>query len=145
MTDETPAFAGAAAGALIPVAGAVGAVRQKAEVGGLRLDLESANALLRQLGLLRQRVAGLVEDSAALDTPLRFGDNWIGRIMSERLRTVAVDRQHGVGPVLDAFATVLNDLEYTIRAAAGLYYTTDQESAIKFQQAVEGFGLEVRR
>jgi hypothetical protein len=134
-----------AAGALIPVAGAVGAVRQKAGVGGLRLDVESANALLRQLGLLRQRVAALVEGSAELDTPLRFGDNWIGRIMSERLRTVAVDRHSGIGPVLAAFARVLDDLEYTIRAAAGLYHTTDQESADKLRRAVESFGLEVWR
>src|SRR5690348_5846621 len=143
MADE--AFPDAAAGALIPVAGAVGAVRHKAEVGGLRLDVESAHALLRQIGLLRQRAAGLVEDSAALDTPPRFGDNGVGRIMAERLRAVAVDRHGGVSPVLAAFGKVLADLEYTIRAAGGLYYTTEQESANTFRRAVEGIGLEVER
>jgi hypothetical protein len=146
MTNESFAgFAAPAAGALAPVAGEVAQVRRKAEVGGLRLSVDAANALLRQLAALKRRAAGLVADSADLNTPLRFGDNWVGELLAARLRTVAVDRSGGVTSVLTAFTKVLTDLEHTIRAAAGLYYTTDEESADEFRRAVGQLGLEAEQ
>lgn len=141
--DGFPGFAAPAAGALAPVAGEVAQVRRKAEIGGLRLDVDAANALLARLAALRRRTQGLLADSRDLDTPLRFGDNWVGDLMAERLRAVAVDRRGGVTAVLDAFATVLADLEHTVEAAAGLYYTTDQASADELRQAAVQLGLEV--
>jgi hypothetical protein len=143
MTNEPPAgFPAAAAGGLAPVAGEVQQVRRKAEVGGLRLDVDAAQVLLRQLDVLKRRARELVTDSAALDEPLRFGDNWVGEQVSERLRGVAVSRNGGMTPVLTAFTQVLSDLEATIRAAAGLYYTTDQESVEAFRRSLRRLGLE---
>jgi hypothetical protein len=143
MSVEGGGFATPAAGALVPVAGQVHQVRRKAEVGGLRLDPEAAAALLHRIGALRARAAGLVTDSAELDAPLRFGDSWVADLMAARLRTVAVDRGRGATAVLRAFAKVLTDLEFTIKAAAGQYYTTDQASADKLRQSLGQLGLEV--
>lgn len=140
----TPGFSGPAAGGLIPVAGEVHQVRRKAAVGGLHLDQAAAAELLRRIGELRTRTASLVLDSDALDAPLRLGDNWVAELMSARLRTVAADRHGGATAVLRAFEQVLGDLEFTIKAAAGQYYTTDQESANKFKASLGQLGLEAQ-
>jgi hypothetical protein len=92
---------------------------------------------------LRQRAADLVSECAALDTPLRFGDNWVGRLMSERLHTVAVDQNGGVTPVLATFHQVLDDLETTVRLAAGLYETTDEQAAADLERAASRFGVQI--
>lgn len=143
MTAPGGGFAAPAAGALVPVAGQLDQVRRKAEVGGLHLDQQAATELLRRIAALRARAAGLVTDSTELDAPLRFGDSWVADLMSARLRTVAVDRRGGATAVLQAFAKVLNDLELTIKAAAGQYYTTDEESADQFKASVGKLGFEV--
>jgi len=142
MSNEGGGFAAPAAGALAPVAGQLHQVRRKAEVGGLKLDQDAANELLRRIGVLRTRAASLVTDSGELDAPLRFGDSWVADLMSARLRTVAVDKRGGATAVLQAFAKVLTDLEYTIKAASGQYYTTDQESADRFNRSLRQLGLE---
>lgn len=142
MTVPGGGFSAPAAGGLAPVAGKVREVRRKAEVGGLQLDKDAADELLKRIAALRARAAGLVTDSAELNKPLRLGDSWVADLMSARLRTVAVDQRGGATAVLRAFAKVLTDLEYTIKAAAGLYYTTDQESADKFNASVRQLGLE---
>jgi hypothetical protein len=140
---EPRAFPGAAAGALAPVAQQVDKVKEQALAGSLTIDLEVAKVILGQLGKLRARAADLVRNCADLDTPLRFGDNWVGRIMSERLRTVAVDRDGGVTHVLTAFHQVLDDLEATVRFAAGMYETADERAADDLRRAVGQFGVTV--
>jgi len=142
MTAPRPTeFSADAAGALAPVAGKVGEAKQHALAGTLRIDVEVAKVLLGQLAELRLRAADLVRDCADLDTPLRFGDNWVGQIMSRRLRTVAVDRDSGVTPVLATFHQVLEDLEATVRFAAGLYETTDSLAADDLRRALGTFGV----
>jgi hypothetical protein len=140
---QSRAFPGAASGALAPVAGQVEQAREQALAGTLRIDLTAANALLTQLAALRRRAADLVSECVALDTPLRFGDNWVGRLMSERLRTVAVGQDGGVTPVLTAFHQVLDDLEATVRLAAGLYETTDEQAAADLKRAASRFGVQI--
>ncbi len=140
---EPRAFPGAAAGALAPVAQQVYKVKEQALAGSLTIDLEVAKVILVQLGKLRARAADLVRNCADLDTPLQFGDNWVGRIMSERLRTVAVDRDGGVTHVLTAFHQVLDDLEATVRFAAGLYETSDEHAADDLRRAAEQFGVTI--
>lgn len=146
MPQQPPpkGFPGSAAGALAPVAGEVKQVKHKAQIGGLKLDADTANELLRRIGVLKQRARQLVTDGGDLDRPLKLGDNWVAEQMSERLRQVAADRDGGVTPVLSAFARVLADLEYTIRAAAGLYYTTDEESAAELRRSVRRFGFDLQ-
>lgn len=136
-------FPGAAAGALAPVAGQVEHVKEQALAGSLRIDTDAAKVILKQLEALRLRAATLVRECADLDTPLRFGDNWVGQIMSERLRTVAVDQNGGVTPVLTTFHQVLDDLESTVRFAAGLFETTDQQAAADLRRAVGQFGVQI--
>jgi hypothetical protein len=144
MTEpRSHAFPDAAAGALAPVVGQVEQAREQARAGTLRIDVEAAKPLLGQLAALRVRAADLVSECVALDTPLRLGDNWVGRLMSERLRTVAVDRNGGVTPVLTTFHQVLDDLETTVRLAAGLYETTDEQAAADLRRAAGRFGVEV--
>lgn len=130
-----PAFGAAAGSALVPVAGKVEEVKQHAAAGGLRIDPAAAEAMLARLVDLRRRAAELVTDSAMLGTPLRFGDNWVGRIMSERLRAVADGPDGGVTPVLGRFHELLDSVEAIIRLAAGLYQTTDQQATDALHRA----------
>lgn len=140
---EPRGFPGAAAGALAPVADQVDKVREQALAGSLKIDLDAAQVIFADLGRLRLRAADLVRHCVELDTPLRFGDNWVGRIMAERLRTVAVDRDGGVTPVLTAFHQVLDDLESTVRFAAGLYEARDERAADDLRRAVRRFGVTI--
>ncbi|MPZ81966.1 MAG: hypothetical protein GEV28_16860 [Actinophytocola sp.] len=136
MTEPSmPAFGSAAGGALAPVAGQVEQVKQHAAEGGLQIDLAAAEVLLRQIQTLRLRSGDLVTDCGTLDTPLKFGDNWVGQIMSERLRTVAVGQDGGATPVLRRFHELLDSVEAIIRLAAGLYQTTDQQAADALHRA----------
>ncbi len=132
---EPPAFGAAAGPALVPVAGNVEQVRDRAAAGGLHIDLVAAERMLAQLQDLRPRAAELVDDAGPLDAPLRFGDNWVGQIMSERLRTVAVGPDGGATPVLGRFHELLESVEAIIRLAAGLYQTTDQQAADALHRA----------
>ncbi len=143
MSEPQRPFAGAAAGALAPVAGKVEDVKQEALAGTLRIDVDAAKVILKQLAALRVRAAELVTECGALDTPLRFGDNWVGHIMSERLRMVAVDQNGGVTPVLATFNQVLDDLESTVRFAAGEYEATDAQVAADLKRAAGQFGVAV--
>ena len=141
--SEPMAFPNAAAGALAPVADKVGKTREQALAGSLTIDLDAAKAILAQLERLRARADGLVRACVELDTPLRFGDNWVGRIMSERLRTVAVDREGGVTPVLDEFHRLLDALVATVKLAAGLYEATEERAADYVRRAAEQFGVTI--
>lgn len=144
MTKPRPtAFGGAAAGALAPVAGQIEHAKEQALAGTLSIDLDAAKAILKQLAALRARAAELVRDCADLDNPLKFGDNWVGRIMSERLRAVAVGPEGSVTPVLRTFHQVLDDLEATVRFAAGLYETADEQAANDLLRAAGRFGVRV--
>lgn len=133
-------FPAAAAAALAPVAGQVEQVKEQAEAGGLRIDLNAAERLLQQVQQVRVRAAELVRSGSSLDTPLQFGDNWVGRIMSERLRTVAVDENGGVTPVLRQFHGLLDSVEAIIRLAAGLYRTTDEQLENDLRRAASRLG-----
>jgi hypothetical protein len=135
-----PAFGGPA---LAPVAGQVEQAKQQALAGTLRIDLEAAKVILKQLAALRLRAAELVKDCADLDTPLKFGDNWVGQLMSERLLRATVGRRGAVTPVLRTFHEVLDDLEATVRFAAGVYETTDDQAAADLQRAAGRFGVRI--
>lgn len=132
-----------AAGALAPVAGNVETVKNQAAAGSLRIDLDAATVLLRQIEALKNRAGDLVQDSGDLDLPLRFGESWVGQIMSERMRTVAISDNGGVTPVLQAFHQVLGDLEATVRLAAG-DYQVNEEQAAEAMRAAGQIGSEAR-
>ena len=119
-------------------------MKEQALAGSLTIDLDAAQAILTQLDRLRARAEGLVTSCVELDTPLRFGDNWVGQIMSERLRTVAVDRNGGVTPVLEMYRQVLDDLTATVRFAAGLYEATDERAVDDLRRAANIFGVTIK-
>jgi hypothetical protein len=136
MTEAPlPPFGAAAGSALVPVAGKVEEVKDHAAAGGLKIDLVAAEKLLARLAELRLRAADLVRDSETLGTPLHFGDNWVGRIMADRLRSVAAGEDGGVAPVLARFHELLDSVEAIIRLAAGLYQNTDQQATDALHRA----------
>lgn len=101
--------------------------KRHAEGGEMHIDIDPAARLLARLDALRERTAELVGRGAELDRPLRFGDNWVGHIVSQRLRGVAVD-DRGLAPALSTFHQVLDDVAAAIRLAAGRYRTSDDEA-----------------
>ena len=119
---------------LTPVAARLGDARRHAESGALRIDLDAAQRLLDRLADLRSRAGDLVTAGVELDRPLRFGDSWVGHLLARRLRGVAVDDERGLAPVLATFHQVLDDLEGTVRLAAGAYGTTDDDAAAELRR-----------
>jgi hypothetical protein len=138
-----PAFSAPAAG-LAPVAGQVRETKRKAEVEGLTLDPAAASALLATVARLRERVDDLVTECADLDQPLKFGANFVGRTVADRLRDTASGGNSSVTPVLTSFSKVLADLQSVIQVASGRYLVTDEEAAKKLRTFMSPFGLEAR-
>ncbi|CAM3685386.1 hypothetical protein KIPE111705_20500 [Kibdelosporangium persicum] len=139
----TPAFSAPAAG-LAPVAGQVQETKRKAEVEGLTLDPAAASALLATVARLRERVDDLVVECADLDQPLKFGANFVGRTVADRLQHTASGGNSSVTPVLTAFSKVLADLQSVIQVASGRYLVTDEDAAKKLRTFMSPFGLEAR-
>jgi hypothetical protein len=135
MADErlrpgpVTSFAPAATRALQPVAASVGRLAMEAEAGRLSLNVDAADALLRRIAEVKQRVDTLVADCRWLEVPLRFGDNWVGRIMSERLHAMAVDENGGVTHVLGLFEDVMISLENAVRECVKNYLAMDEAAA----------------
>ena len=59
------------------------------------------------------------------------------------MRTVAISDNGGVTPVLRTFHQVLEDLEATVRFAAGMYQTADDETVEALKRAAGQFGVEI--
>ncbi|MCS7483468.1 hypothetical protein ACFFQW_39600 [Umezawaea endophytica] len=98
---------------------AVAAVDRAVDTGKIALDKGSADELIKAIADARDRVQDLydaVRDQ--LDIPLQFGDNWVGRSISRRLREVAVGDQESAVFVIREFMDVLEDVEATVRQAA---------------------------
>lgn len=135
-------FPGDAASGLTPVAGEVREVRESAELGGLRMDKAEATVLLANLAQLRARAEDLVTGCGDLDRPLRFGDNWVGDLVSARLRAAASTDTLSMTSVMAEFRQVIDDLEATVRAAAQLYEVTDEANADLVRQAARRLGID---
>ncbi|RSM64798.1 hypothetical protein DMH04_50675 [Kibdelosporangium aridum] len=136
-------FSAPAAG-LAPVAGQVKETKRKAEVEGLTLDPAAATALLNTIAQLRARVDDLVTECAELDQPLKFGANFVGKTVANRLQDTASGGNASVTPVLTSFGKVLGDLQSLIQVASGRYLVTDDEAAKKMKTFMSPFGLEAR-
>ncbi|AXB45827.1 hypothetical protein A4R43_27860 [Amycolatopsis albispora] len=122
-------------------------VKKEAKKGSLQLSDEAAEGLLTALAEIQATVNQLVRDSKELDVPLRLGNNFVGRTMSDRLREAATS---AATPVLQDFGSVLDDLELTVRAARKNFKTTDADAKEQLEKArrrlddVEGYGGESR-
>jgi hypothetical protein len=136
-------FSAPAAG-LAPVAGQVAETRRKAEVEGLTLDPAAATVLLNTVARLRERVSDLVVECADLDQPLKFGANFVGKTVADRLQDTASGGSASVTPVLTEFGKVLGDLQSLIQVASGRYMVADDEAAKKMRSFMSPFGLEAR-
>src|SRR3954465_1919945 len=86
-----PNFTTTAQADIVTAHQAVAVVDQAVGTGKVQLDKGSAADLIKSIADARDRVQDLyaaVRDQ--LDIPLQFGDNWVGRSISKRLRQVAV-------------------------------------------------------
>jgi hypothetical protein len=106
------------------------------------MDKTEATVLLASLAQIRARAEDLVTGCGALDRPLRFGDNWVGDLVSARLRAVASTDSLSMTSVLAEFRQVIDDLEATVRAAAQLYEVTDDANADLVRQAARRLGID---
>ncbi|WP_130342657.1 hypothetical protein [Herbihabitans rhizosphaerae] len=138
----TAAFTPGAAAGLAPVAGGVADAKQSAVLGDLHLDPVAADTLLKALAKIKVRAKQLLRDSGDLDAPLRFGDSWVADIMAKRLRQVAVGNG-SVAAVLTEFERIVEDMELTVRAAAGDYIARDQAAKERLEKAANRIGVEV--
>jgi uncharacterized protein YukE len=125
-----PNFTTIAKADLVTAHSAVAAVDQAVDKGKVQLDKGSAEDLLKSIADARDKVQDLytaVRDQ--LDIPLQFGDNWVGRSISRRLREVAVGDQQSAVFVIREFMDVLEDVETTVRQAAKNTERTDDDMA----------------
>ena len=114
-----PNFTAVAQADLASAHSAVAAVDQAVDTGKISLDKGSATELIKAIANARDRVQDLYEAVRdQLDIPLQFGDNWVGRSISRRLREVAVGDQESAVFVIREFMDVLEDVEATVRQAA---------------------------
>lgn len=114
------------------------AVKDAARSGGLLMDEETAIKLLASLGEIRDRVDALVADATELDVPLRLGDNWVARAMSERLHAVAEGTDSAAIRVLKQFRLVVEDYELAVRAAANRVKAADDDALSDLRDAARG-------
>ncbi|MCR3720176.1 MULTISPECIES: hypothetical protein [Prauserella salsuginis group] len=128
-------FAGGAADRLVPVAEELNQVREQIDSGELRLDEGAAHNLLATLMQLQGHVHRLIADAGEnIAAPLRFGDNFVGETLAERLRGAAEGDANAALPVLTAYAAQLEKLEGIVRAAAGMITTADEEAGEDLQR-----------
>ncbi|WP_216213231.1 hypothetical protein [Amycolatopsis aidingensis] len=117
-------------GGIAPVARQAKAVRTQAKAGHLTLDEEVASQLLRELNEVQSEVYDLIAKSVdGLDAQLRFGDSFVGQVMSERLRQAADGPDTAALPVLRLFSEALMDLENTVHDAVKSYRNQDEDAA----------------
>lgn len=133
------AFAQGAAASLAPVSEDLDAVHERIRTGQLRLDEEAAHRLLASLAAMQARVHTLIADGKEqIGRPLRFGDNFVGEAMSERLRGAAFGTADAAIPVLEQFSGQLEKLESIVRRAAGLTTEFDLETRDRLRSIGEG-------
>ncbi|MCP2256190.1 hypothetical protein LY13_004975 [Prauserella aidingensis] len=128
-------FASGAAGRLAPVAEELNQVREQIGRGELRLDHGAAHSLLAQLMQLQGHVHRLIADAGEnIAAPLRFGDNFVGETLAQRLQGAADGDTNAALPVLKAYAAQLEKLEGIVRAAAGMITTADEDAERDLQR-----------
>lgn len=120
---------------LAPVSQDMADVRAAARSGELRIDAEAADALLKDLADIKDRVSQLTADATELDVPLQLGDNWVGRAMSQRLHAVAQGQDSAALRVFKQFAMVVEDYEQAVRRAAERYVAIEDDVQSDAQQA----------
>lgn len=114
-----PNFTTIAQADLVSAHSAVAAVDRAVDTGKIALDKGTAAELIKAIADARDRVQDLYDSVRdQLDIPLQFGDNWVGRSISRRLRQVAVGDQESAVFVIREFMDVLEDVEATVRQAA---------------------------
>ncbi|MFF5991410.1 hypothetical protein [Prauserella flavalba] len=130
MLAPGAAFASGAAAALAPVAEDLETVHDQVRTGELKLDPDAAHRLLASITAVQSRVHTLIADCGErIDRPLRFGDNFVGRTMGERLRGAASGGAGAALPVLEEFARQLERLDEIVRRAAGLIAEADTDAS----------------
>lgn len=136
-------FTESAQAGLVDAYDAVGRVDAAFGQQTVHMDHDAARALVKALATAKEQIHALEKLAATqLDAPLLFGDNWVGRLIAERLRKAASGDGQSASAVLGAYREVLDDVENTIKQAAQLWDDVDQDtkSAVGGAQSAGGAG-----
>lgn len=107
----------------------------------LAMDRQSVDDLVKLIAQARDLVNSVHAKAVnELDVELKFGDNWVGRSISRRLREVAVGDEQSAVAVIGDFLHVLFDVEETIRKAARNLEEADEEAVHAVTNAGRGQG-----
>jgi hypothetical protein len=129
-SGAAPDISAAAGAALGYAGGQLAGAQQAVASGSVHLDPEVAATLLAALDQLTNQAGDLVTFSdQGVDQPLHFGHNWVGAIMDQRLHGAANGTPGSLRPVLSHFQAMLGEVADTVRQAAGLTTSTDEDSA----------------
>ncbi|OLT39101.1 hypothetical protein BJF85_07825 [Saccharomonospora sp. CUA-673] len=122
-------FGEGAAWRLAPVAEDLRQVRDQVERGELWFDPDTAHELLGELLELQGQVHKLIAHAGEnIDRPLRFGDNFVGETLAQRLKGAVDGGDNAALPVLTAYSEQIEQLIGIIRTASGLITTTDDDA-----------------
>ncbi|MEU3623805.1 hypothetical protein [Amycolatopsis coloradensis] len=133
---------GASAPALAPVAGQIRNTRTDAKKGTVKVTEDAAKKLIDALMKARQELNALIKDSTEFKVPLKLGDNFVGRTMSDRFQGAATEGTEAAVPVLEDFAVVLKDLQLTVMAARKMYVAADEEGQEQLERVARRFDME---
>lgn len=136
-------FTESAKSGLVDAYGALGQVNAAIGQQTVHMDHDAARALKKAVRTAKEQVDALQKLARTqLDAPLLFGDNWVGRLIAERLRLVANGDGQSAASVLGAYRDVLDDVENTINQAAQLWADVDHDTghAVGGAQSAGGAG-----
>lgn len=133
---------GAAAPALAPVAGQIRDTKAAAKKGTVKVTEDAAKKLVDAVTKARQELNALIKDSTEVKAPLKLGDNFVGRTMSDRFQGAATEGPEAALPVLNDFAKVLKDFQLAVMAARKMYVAKDEEGQEQLERVARRFGLE---
>ncbi len=133
---------GASAPALAPVAGKIRDTKADAKKGTVKVTEDAAKRLVDTLLKARHELNALIKDSTEFKAPLKLGDNFVGRTMSDRFQGAATEGTEAALPVLNDFAKVLKDFQLTVMAARKMYVAADEEGQEQLERVARRFDME---
>ncbi|OLZ47943.1 hypothetical protein BS329_27345 [Amycolatopsis coloradensis] len=124
------------------MAGQIRNTRTDAKKGTVKVTEDAAKKLIDALMKARQELNALIKDSTEFKVPLKLGDNFVGRTMSDRFQGAATEGTEAAVPVLEDFAVVLKDLQLTVMAARKMYVAADEEGQEQLERVARRFDME---
>ncbi|OXM58988.1 hypothetical protein CFP71_00270 [Amycolatopsis thailandensis] len=124
------------------MAGQIRDTKTDAKKGTVKVTEDAAKKLVDALLKARHELNALIKDSAEFTAPLKLGDNFVGRTMSERFQGAATEGAEAAVPVLKDFAVVLKDFQLTVMAARKMYVAADEEGQEQLERVARRFDMQ---